>query len=197
MHIFFTASLHGKKEYEENYKKIVSLVKKAGHKIKADHVLNEEQGLSAAVVDDEYFKNFKNIISSLKKADAVFVELSKNSTTVGYILAQAIAFGKPVVIFYAGNEEPNIFKALEMTSEKLTVVRYKDLAELDMEVPAMIDFVNETQDTRFNFFVSPPIASYLDWVSKYRRVPRSVFLRRLIDEDMAKNQEYDELVGDE
>jgi hypothetical protein len=112
-------------------------------------------------------------------------------------LAQAITFGKPVVIFYAGTEEPHIFKALELTNEKLTVVRYKTPADLDKEVPAMIDFVNETQDTRFNFFVSPPIASYLDWVSKYRRVPRSVFLRRLIDEDMSKNKEYDELAGDD
>ena len=103
----------------------------------------------------------------------------------------AVSLGKPVVIFYGGKEEPHLFKTLEATNEKLIVVRYHDLSELDREVPLMIDFINETQDTRFNFFVSSSITSYLDWVLRHRRIPRSVYIRRLIDDDMAQNIEYE------
>jgi hypothetical protein len=74
----------------------------------------------------------------------------------------------------------------------MAVVRYRDIADLEREVPLMIDFVSEVQDTRFNFFVSPSIATYLDWVSKEKRVPRSVYLRRLIDQDMSGNDEYNQ-----
>jgi hypothetical protein len=98
--------------------------------------------------------------------------------------------GKPVVVFYSGDEEPHLFRSLEVTNDKLVVVRYSSLDDLDNEVPLMVDFINDTQDTRFNFFVSPSISAYLDWVSKAKRVPRSVYLRKLIDEDMEKNEDY-------
>jgi hypothetical protein len=135
-------------------------------------------------------KRYKKNMVALKKADAVFAELSYNSTSAGYMVAAAVSMGKPVVIFYSGQEEPHLFRSLETVNEKLVVVRYKAIADLDHEVAMMIDFINDAQDTRFNFFVSPGISSYLDWVSKNRRIRRSVYLRKLIDEDMEGNEDF-------
>jgi hypothetical protein len=55
----------------------------------------------------------------------------------------------------------------------------------------VFDYLSDTQDVRFNFFISPQIGNYLDWVSKNKRIPRAVYLRRLIEEDMKNNKEYE------
>lgn len=191
MNIFFIASIHGKKKYLDNYTKIVDLVKQHDHKINAEQVLNtESKDILENPSEEEVIARYKKSIKALKRADAVFAEASYGSTSAGYLVALAASIGKPVVIFYSGDEEPHIFRAVEATNDKVVVVRYKDLRELDQEVPMMLDFISDSQDTRFNFFVSPGISSYLDWVSKQRRIPRSVYLRKLIDIDMDKNDDY-------
>ena len=45
-------------------------------------------------------------------------------------------------------------------------------------------------DVRFNFFVSPKILTYLDWVAQKRMIPRSVFLRNLIEREIKKEKEF-------
>jgi hypothetical protein len=67
---------------------------------------------------------------------------------------------------------------------------YEDLAELGKEIPMLLDFASDQQDTRFNFFISPKHQNYLDWIAKYKKVPRSVYLRELIETDMANNSEF-------
>jgi len=166
MNLFLVASMHGKKEFLEKYEEIENLS------------------------DEKYVERHRKMMDQMKKADAVFAELSYTSSSAGYTVAQAVNWGKPVVVFYSGDAEPHLLRTLEAMNDKLIVVRYSHIDQLDKEVPLMIDFVTESQDTRFNFFVSPNIAYYLDWISKHRRVPRSVYLRRLIDEDMEANEEY-------
>jgi hypothetical protein len=192
MTIFFSASVYGKDQFGDRYQKIVDLVKSSGHRIIADHILltSHEEIQKRSSKDDN--RELKKILEDVKRSDAVFVELSHASTSVGFFIAQALNLGKPVIIFFGGTQEPHILKSLESFNEKMAVVRYRDIADLEREVPLMIDFVSEVQDTRFNFFVSPSIATYLDWVSKEKRVPRSVYLRRLIDQDMSGNDEYNQ-----
>jgi hypothetical protein len=45
-------------------------------------------------------------------------------------------------------------------------------------------------DMRFNFFVSPKILNYLDWIGRKRMIPKSVFLRNLIEREMKKEKEF-------
>jgi nucleoside 2-deoxyribosyltransferase len=190
MNIYFIGSIHGRKVYQAHYQKIIELVETAGHKIKADHVMETDSAELQSYDEEALIKRYKKNMGSLKKADAVFAELSYGSTSAGYMVALAVAMGKPVVIFYSGQEEPHLFRTLEMVNDKLVVVRYKSVENLDHEVALMLDFINDAQDTRFNFFVSPSISAYLDWVAKNRRIPRSVYLRKLIDEDMEQNDEF-------
>jgi hypothetical protein len=190
MNIYLIASIHGRKKYNANYEKLVELVEAAGHKIVSDHVLKLTPAQMDEQDDKQKKKLDKGISDNIKKADAIFAELSHSSTGSGFDMAMAVNQGKPVVIFFSGDEETHLFKILEVSNDKVVIVRYKHLDELKQEVPLMLDFVSDAQDTRFNFFVSPNISSYLDWVSKHRRIPRSVYLRKLIDKDMKTNREF-------
>lgn len=190
MTIHFSGSIHGKKKFVDRYTKIVEIIEENGHRVFADHILQVSlDDIQKRHARDDA-KYFKKLIESIKRSDALFVELSYPSPSVGFYISQAVSLRKPVVIFYSGTEESHLLRILESISEKIAVVRYSDPIELITEVPLMLDFVAEVQDTRFNFFVSPDIATYLDWVAKERRVPRSVYLRRLIDEDMNGNKPY-------
>ena len=190
MNLYLVASLYGKKQFLVNYQRLVELVKKAGYQIQADHILRETEQTTAARSAVENVEFWQKMLEDLKKVDAVFAELSYSSSSAGYIIAQAVAMGKPVVIFFAGAQEPHLFQTLEAANDKLVVARYHDLKDLDKEVPMMLNYIHQAQDTRFNFFVSPNIAAYMDWVAQHKRLPRSVYLRNLLDEDIAKNPEY-------
>lgn len=190
MKIFLTASIHGKKQYEANYRKIVELVVKSGHKIQSDHILGDDSQRIASWSGQQDVDFHRWVMEEIKKSDVIIAELSYASTSVGYLVALAVQQNKPVVIFYAGQEEPHLFHTLEEINDKLMIVRYHDVDELEKEVPRMLEYVSELQDVRFNFFISPSLSYYLSWISKDRREPRSVYLRRLIEQDMAQNKEY-------
>ena len=184
MHIFFSTSVYGKADPDQNSQAIVAAVEKAGHTIEADHIFSVTPEEMASWTEEQDLAYHKKVLERIKKADALFAEVSKPSTSVGYLIATAVQAGKPVVVFYSGNQEPHLFKSLEKLNDRFQVVRYSTIEELDDEVPYMIDFIESSQDVRFNFFVSPSISSYLDWVSKTKKIPRSVYLRRLIDQDI-------------
>ncbi len=186
MKIFFTASIHGKKKYEENYRKIADLVKKNGYQIQADHILDNDHESMSKWDKTKDLDFHRWVFTQAKKADIVFAEASYTSTSVGYLVSQAVEAGRPVVIFYSGQEEPHLFRTLEEDNDRVLVVRYKDVSDLEGKVKEALEYASESQDVRFNFFISPKHANYLNWIAKNKRIPRSVFLRRLIDEERKK-----------
>lgn len=190
MKIFLSASIYGKQHLEDSCKKIVDLTKKSGNTIVSDHILNtnSEEMVKWQKEKDLEFHNF--VMNGVKNSDAVFAEISHPSTSVGYLIALAAQTGKPVVCFYNGDKKPHLFNTLEEQNDKFIVVEYHELEDLNKLVPEMIEFIHEGQDTRFNFFVTPKHINYMNWIAKTRRIPRSVFLRKLIEEEMKKSSNY-------
>jgi hypothetical protein len=133
-------------------------------------------------------KNFyRHTIDDLKKADICIFEASVPSLAIGHLISMAIEMGKPVIALYKAANIPFFLTGLD--DEKIQVIQY-ELENLKDELSTAIEYASDLQDTRFNFFISPQIGSYLDWVAKNKRVPRAVYLRRLIEEDMRGNKEY-------
>ncbi len=184
MHIFFIGSVYGRPTFDDNFRAIIKGITDKGHTINPDHVLtvtNEEMNQWS---DAESVAFHKKIVEGVKQADAVFLEVSYSSTSIGYLMAVAMQAGKPVVAFYSGKSEPHLFKLLENSGDKFEIIRYTKVEDLDKEVGFALDFVTGAQDTRFNFFISSELSSYLDWISKKKKIPRSVYLRELIQQEM-------------
>lgn len=192
MKIHFSASIHGQGQFRAHQERITDLIRKHGHKVFDQDTLGISHDDVKEFTDQDHLDFYSRNYNNLKKADALFVELSYTSTSTGYMIALAVNQSKPVVIFYSGQEEPHLFNTLEKVNERVMVVRYQEIADLDKEVPRALDFVANAQDVRFNFFVSPGITNYLNWISKNRKIPRSVFLRKLIDESIDEDIEYQE-----
>lgn len=189
MQILFIASIQGKTGREADYKAIVSSLTKISRDVVSDHVMKHSQRDLDGWTSDKKVEFHKKLLDGIKKADVVVAEISYSSMSVGYLVSVAIDFGKPTILMYRGDVEPNLLTTLA-TTDKLQVIRYMSIGDIEKELPEFVSYAIEKVDTRFNFFISPEIGAYLDWISKKRRIPRAVFLRRLIEREMKENTEY-------
>ncbi|OGD62857.1 hypothetical protein A2160_05730 [Candidatus Beckwithbacteria bacterium RBG_13_42_9] len=188
MKIYFTAAISAINEFGENYRRIVSILGKEGYSVQADHVLNAEMINILTEPDQKKIEYYKKFLKWVNTADIVVAEASFPSTVhIGHEISMALAKGKPVIVLYVKGKAPIFLQGL--VSDKLHVVEYS-LDDLPTTLKDIIEDAKEEIDVRFNFFVSPRIVTYLDWVVKKKKMPRAVYLRRLIEQDMDKNKEF-------
>ncbi len=190
MKVFFVASIHGKDKLKGNYEAIIRTLKKAGYVVYSDHVMNYSKSELSSWDSDKRDKFHRKILKGIKSSDVVVSEISFPSVSVGYLISRALDFGKPTIVLYSEGNLPHILDMLEeVNKDKLQAIKYNQ-NDLEKKLLLAMNVASESMDTRFNFFISPEIGAYLDWISKNKRIPRAVYLRRLIEEDMKNNKEY-------
>jgi hypothetical protein len=190
MKIFFLAPVQGKDALEDNYRFIVKQMESLGHKVESSVLFNTTKKQLDEWEGSESLQTFqKQIVDKIKDCDVLVIEITHQRVSTGYWISLALELGKPTVALYMKGEKYHLLKTLEFT-QKFTIFEYTTLAELGSELPILINFAADQQDTRFNFFISPKHQSYLDWIAKHLKVPRSVYLRNLIEEDMQKNESF-------
>ena len=116
----------------------------------------------------------------------MIAETSFPSISVGYEISLALRVGKPVLVLYSEGDPPSLLahhKDEKLVCEKYTHDTYRDT------IDEFIDYIEGKSDLRFTFFITPEIVHYLDEVTKKDKIPKSVYLRKLIEQDMQKNDE--------
>lgn len=187
MQVVFTASHSQRDKFGEYYKKILKVLEDGGHKIFTGALFDAERYESLDSKEGRE-KWYKEVIKKIKESDLVVLEMSYPSTAnIGHLLTYALEAGKPVIALHKKGSDPMFMRG--MVDERFVILAYDD-GDLESTLKDGLDYVTEIQDVRFNFFISPKIGSYLDWISKNQRVPRAVYLRRLIEKDMNSNEEY-------
>lgn len=187
MKIYFTASARGIDKLSNNYQLIYQFIESLGHTNLDDVVLKADQ---QQIYDKDHksrAKFYNETIKKIKKSNLVVLEVSTHSLSMGFVMQKALELNKPVIALYKKGFDP--YFASGIVDDKLQVVEYTD-HDLKEVLTTSIIFASDTQDTRFNFFISPRHQNYLDWIAKNRKIPRSVHLRDLIEKDIAENQEY-------
>ena len=187
MKAYFTASISGKDVYLKNYEKIVETLKDLGYKVFSDHIIKKSKSDISTQNDKERVNYYKKMIEMISSSDICVAETSTSSLSVGHEITVALDKGKPVIALYDKKVPPNLIRAV--ASDKIQTLPY-DLASLPEVLKKSTKHAKENLDIRFNFFISPEINQYLDWVSKVKRTPRAVYLRELLEKEMDKNKEY-------
>ncbi len=188
MKVHFIGDLTGSKR---DYKMIVSIVEKQGHELVTDHsIIRTLKDVETETPEDAELYA-KKMNQWLKQADAVVVETTVPLLGSGYEIAIALQLSKPVIVLYrpSGTNAPHVLKGID--SDKLQVIGYND-KNMEEALTLALDYATEQADTRFNFFVSPSIVNYLDWVSKQKRITMALYLRELIEAEMRANKDYNE-----
>lgn len=182
MKIYFTASIVGKKHYIKHYLKIIEILKKLNHQVKSDHIIkaSENQINMQAKTDREKFH--KQLKKWIIETDCVVVETSFPSISVGFEISLALNLGKPVLLLHT-NEAPTLLSSYD--NEKLICARYR-MDELKDILGDFINYVRGKTEQRFTFFISSEIANFLEEISRKKRIPKSVYIRSLIEKKMGE-----------
>ena len=183
MKIYFTASIVGKKNYLQNYLKIVEILTKKGHQVSSDHIINASENQINLQTETQRQKFHKELKKWIMDADAMVVETSFPSISVGFEISLALNLGKPVLLLHT-NEGPTLLSSYN--NEKLFCEKYT-LQTLRDIIDDFLLYVEGNADSRFTFFITSNIAHYLEKVSRKRKLPKSVYLRRLIEKDMVQS----------
>lgn len=187
MKVFLTTTPRFKVHYEKNIEAIFNAIKKLGHIHVNEYIVK--------VGVEEFYKfdkdkrplYYKEILESLRKADVVIFETSLHSIGVGHLLEKSLELGKGVIALHMKGKFPFFLSGIK---EQRLVIEEYTLGTLSEVLKCAFEDVIEQMDVRFNFFISPKIGAFLDWIAKKKKVPRAVYLRRLIEQDMKKNKEY-------
>jgi hypothetical protein len=189
MKIYFIASSRLVAVEPKLYEKMYQYLE-TGNKMLSDKVLKwtkrgvsdmQKAPLQAKV--DNYIQSLKCV----KKADVVIMEVSGHSMSMGYLIGKALENSKPVIALHKVNHDSNFIKGI--IDSKLIIMEYDD-TNMKEVVEKALKKASGLIDVRFNFFVNPKILGYLDWISQKKMIPRSVFLRNLIEREMKKDKEF-------
>lgn len=190
MKVYFTAAISNvSDDVRQIYSRITSILEKHGHTVISNTLQVKSADQIKAQSEADALAAQKKLSKWKKQADMVLVEASTPSFGVGQEITEALTDNKQVVVLYKSGMKPHIL--LNQGQEALYFVEYND-GNLDKVLEEYIEYAKEHSDTRFNFFISPQIGTFLDWISRKKKLPRAVYLRRLIEDDMKLNKEYDE-----
>lgn len=181
MSIYFTASVSAKNNYLLEYKNIINHLESLGHKVTSKHITDITESEIQKESREEILLFQEKVEQWIKKCDCIIVDTSFPSVSVGYEIALALRIGKPILVFYGEGGPPSLltyYKDEKLITEKYTDANYKDTIE------NFISFVKGKTELRFTFFITPSIAVFLDEVSRKEKLPKAVYIRKLIEKDM-------------
>lgn len=181
---YFTGSVSAKHNLISHYLKIIDVLKQANCKVISDHILEATEESIKLLSKEERLQYHDKVTHWIHSSDFIVAETSYPSTSVGYEIALALRVGKPVLLLYSVGDPPTLLG--QHKDEKLVVEKY-EYSSIKTIVNDFIAYVQGRHDLRFTFFITPRIITYLDYISKKNKVPKSVYLRNLIEDDMDKN----------
>ena len=188
MKAFFIASIRGKQDHIEAYNEIIRTMEGKGYSVIHKHVTGVEQQEVDDWTPNKKLEFHQKIISQIKSSDIVVAEVSSQSINVGFLVSLAVDFNKPTIVLYTNKVDPNAIKAIK--TDKIKIVKYLTSGDIETLLTRALNEASGKVDIRFNFFISPEINDYLDWISRVKRIPRAVYLRELVEKELAKNKEY-------
>jgi len=187
MKVFFGTSPRIKTSNPEIVHQIYQKIKELGYTHTSNWVDSVDPKSFYEMTSTELEDHNERILKELKNADICVFETSLPSLSVGYLINMSVDLGKQVIIL-TQNTSPS-FVLGWVKSDAVSVIKYA-ASNVDEILGEALNKAGENSDVRFNFFVSPRILNYLDFVAKKRMVPRSVFLRNLIEKEMKKDPDY-------
>ncbi|OGG10036.1 hypothetical protein A2154_04355 [Candidatus Gottesmanbacteria bacterium RBG_16_43_7] len=181
MKAYFTASVIGKQYHLDHYLKIIEILKSKSVDVRAEHILEATETTIRIKNKDQRLAFMDQLESWITASDFLVAETTFPSISVGYEISIALHRGKPVLILYNEGEPPSLIvyhHEDKVVSEKYTPETLPGI------IADFVNFVRGASDIRFTFFITPQIAAFLKKVAKIQKIPKSVYLRKLIESNM-------------
>lgn len=191
MKVFFHAQLRDLENYFVFYRLIYNTISELGYQ-HTYNIFNVKDSRKISNRPDSFENSKKadqytNLIKNIKLSDIIVVEISLHSFTSGFLMHEALIDGKPVIALYL--ESNDSFYMTNMHYERLQFVEYNS-SNIRGRLEKAFELAKKQIDVRFNFFISPDIISYLNYISSEFHISKSTYIRDLIIKDIKKNKHY-------
>jgi len=182
MKAYFTASIVGKKLHLADYIAIVQALKNLKYTVTADHILNTRPEDLGFETSEERHAFHEKLEAWIRTSDIFVANTSFPSISVGYEISMALHFNKPVLLLHHTSVEAPSLLIDYKTDEVLCEAYTRE--SLSTIIADFVNYAKSKAESRFTFFITPEISSYLSRVAKKNKIPKSVYLRQLIEKDM-------------
>lgn len=181
MTVYFTASIVGKKQYLSYYLEIIDTFKTKNIDVVYEHIINTSQTQIRQEKIEDRLKFHIQLDKWISCCDFVVAEVSFPSISVGYEISLAQNLGKPVLVLFSNSHPPSLLA--DYYNEKIICQRY-NLATVKKIIEDFINHIKKIHDVKFTFFIPAEMNAFLDSIARKEKLSKSVYLRRLIKEDM-------------
>jgi hypothetical protein len=184
MKIFFTASLRAKNEgFEKNILYICNALR-SEHDLCAEHILDNTLEKVSEWSFEQRLSYYGNIYKQIKNCDFFIAEVSYPSANVGYEVALALDAQKQVFLLHKSKTSA-IISLLNVSEypDQLHVIKYAD-TNLSSKLAFINSQFTNNNDKRFTILLPSYIINHLTKISRKMKMPRSVYIRSLIENDM-------------
>lgn len=183
MTIYFSASLSGRKKYEQNYRLIASELQALGHKVIYEYLFERTRVEVDSQTEQEKLKRQRNLLEWKRDADLIVAEVSNPSFGQGQEIEDAIRLRKPVLALHVIETQPHILTA--GVEDLVFVVPYtpdtlKTILSENMEA------LSRGEMRRFTMLLPADLTEHLDRLRVTKNIPRSEYIRKLIRTDMKR-----------
>lgn len=187
MKIGFLTSHRGQKQYEKDYRAIIAYFEKKGNEVIHSMDTTLEQLLAVNYAQREAI--LMKFYQKLEDCDVIFAECSVQSTQLGFGISYVRAKGKPVVMLYRKENAPDFYLQGEIYSSIENVLAYEyDSSELSRVLDEALAYVSEHLDKRFTIIFPSQLLLKVEEVSRKKKLPKSVYIRQLIEKDLATQE---------
>lgn len=186
MVIFFTASLRAKATHLQQYQAIFRYLQRH-HTVLAEHVFNLELDQVSAWSPEYHFKYYQTVLERIKLAEVVVAEVTAGSLNIGYEIGIALQQAKPVIALYEHGSQPQILEQVDQNlfETKILAIEYQ-AARLFSELDQALGEVSKQIPQRFTLLLPHHLMIHLETVARQQGLPRSGYVRRLIEQDVAR-----------
>lgn len=183
----FFGSLYGDRE---SFKLIYDCLEKLDCQPMTYHILHrkvEDVNKETPAESTDYVRRMTRWVQS---ADFVVFEVTRDDTSLGYEMMMSLNMGKPLLILYRPQHGQIPFTLRGITDERIFIYPYEkqNIVKLEQTLKSTLEEIKEQVDTRFTLLLPPKITSFLDEISQKKKIPRSVFIRNLIEKEMKKEK---------
>lgn len=185
MNVYFTASIAAKDKYLPQYLNIITYLKGLGHSITSSHITETTESAINELPREEILDFHGKVEKWIKNCDFMVADTAFPSVSVGYEISLALRMNKPVLVFYDNGGPPSLLRYHK--DENLITERYTDSSYKEV-IKNFVSCIRSKTDMKFIFLITPKIASFLDAVSHKEKLPKSVYIRKLIEADMENHQ---------
>lgn len=177
MKVFFGVSPRAIPQNKATFQRIFDCIEAPGHynlnRIPIDADLQSFYNTTEPQVQDLY----QDLMIQFKKADAVVIEASMHSLTMGFYIKMALDLIKPTIILHQPGSAPFFFAGTK--NSKLQILEY-DSFTLKQVLTTALEYAFEEKQVRFNMLLDSELNRYLSWAARRLHMLRSSYIRKLL-----------------